>query len=465
MRRTVIGAASALTLAVTALPGFAAAATRVDGDHLQAAGLRLAVRDCVDPGKAPGKRPAFRATRNKPSVGRASVGWIPSGTGFGAGPTGFLAKPSELRTMAIRVRSTAAQSQGVGTITYQPPEDDGYWVGTTDLITDLNQDDKPDWRTIDAADRAFSWRHYTKDGVEDGTSFALDIPSFVALRGGDGEGAYLGFAFGCDGNRFDLDRLQLQADGAAKVYDFEAIRTRATLQRGTSQDRTVRVVYGAKVNLVGKVRESLGGKGVAGVVKISAKGPGDKKFRKVVKKRVGVGGAVRKTVRPSKNTVYRISFPGSTKHEPSRSTLKVLVAPNVTGSLAKRTVVQGSRLSMRGRSLPARRAAIRLQKYTGGKWRTVTRGATARNGRYAISAPASRTGRSFWRVWVAGGAGNTWGASVSRKLVTVAPPSTGGGGGGGGNGGGGNGGGGNPPPTDPPPPPPTEPPPPPPPGS
>lgn len=457
MRRTLIGAVSAVTLAVTALPGVALGATRVDGDHFQAAGLRLAVRDCVDPGATPGERPAFRVVRTKPASGRASIGWRPSGTGTGVGATAFAGRPTRLSTFSIRLRTTQAQSQGIASVRYEAPDDDGYWIGTSDLITDINPDDEPSWRTINGTELTYSWRHYTPDGTEDATSFPLDLQSFARLRGGDGEGARIGFLFGCDGNAFHVDKLRVRSGGPLKTYEFEAIRTAATLQRGTSGKGTVRIVHGEKVDLVGRVRQVLDGEGVAGRLTIAAKGPRDEKFRTVVSKSVAAGGAVRTTVRPARNTVYRVSFPGSAKHEASSSRLDVLVRPKVTGTLAQRTVQQGSRLTMRGRALPARRAPIQLQRYTGSSWRTISRATTAGNGRYAISATSSRVGRSFWRVRVSGGAGNIWGASTARKLVTVSPPPSGGGGGGGG--------GEDPPPTDPTPPPPTEPPPPPPPGS
>ncbi|NHC25434.1 hypothetical protein G6553_19935, partial [Nocardioides sp. IC4_145] len=428
MRRTVIGAVGAVTLALTALPGVAVGATRVDGDHFQAAGLRLAVRDCVDPGAAPGKQPTFRVVRNKPNSGKASIAWQPRGTGTAVGATAYAGRPTQLSRFSIRLRTTAAQSQGIASVRYEAPDDDGYWIGTSDLITDLNPDDKPNWRTIDGSALTYSWRHYTPAGVEDATSFPLDLPSFAALRGGDGKGARIGFLFGCDGNPFQVDKLVVRSGGPLKDYEFEGIRTKASLQRGSSGKKTVRVTYGEKVNLVAKVREVIDNDGVPGKITIAAKGPGDKKFRKVVSKKVGTSGALRRTVQPARNTTYRVTFPGSTKHDKSSAKLKVLVRKNVTGTLAQRSVRQGSRLTMRGRALPANRVAIQLQKYSGGKWRTISRGSTAGNGRYAISAATNRVGKSFWRVRVAGGPGNIWGASVARKLTTVAPPSGGGGG-------------------------------------
>lgn len=453
MRRTpLLGAASAVVLALTALPGVAIAATEVQGDNFQARDLRLVVQNCIDPGDERASAPGFRIARGpeKAPFGQRSVGWVPTDEGYGIGPLALVAKPSTVSAISVRTYSPNARTNPVAVVRFVEPNRAGEWRGFAPLPLDTTAG----WHSVEVPlDTQFQWRHFDADGVQDDTTSPLKLVDFINDRGGDNQGAHIGVLHGCDGDAFYVDGLSITSAAGAQTYDFEGYHTRTTLRAGGASKTTIRIVNGQKVNLAARVTEALGGAGAAGRVKIEAKGHKDKKFRVIANKQVGAGGVLKKTVRPAKRTVYRASYPGTASHEASSTKVTVLVRPFVKATLAKRTVVKGNRFVIRGRILPTRAAAIKLQKYAGGNWKTVATSRTSKDGRYAIGSKSARLGRSYWRVRVAAGQGNIWGKSAWVKLKTVAPPPPPS-----------NGGGGNPnpptpptPPTDPTPPPPDDP--------
>ena len=114
----------------------------------------------------------------------------------------------------------------------------------------------------------------------------------------------------------------------------------------------------------------------------------------VATKSVGAQGDTGVGVLPARSTAYRTTYAGSATYEPNASSaVTLLVRPYVTASFVHGTVTKGHTFTLRGRILPARHAAIKLQHYVDGQWRTVRKGTSGKDGRYAMSAVTRKVGR------------------------------------------------------------------------
>ncbi|WP_435745908.1 hypothetical protein [Nocardioides sp. SYSU DS0663] len=461
MRRTLIGAAGAVVLAVSTLPGMASAATRVDADQFQQAGLRLVTQSCTDAATVPSAGPAFAVVDSpKPPRGERAIGWTPQVEGFGTGPVAPLPRPTASATVSASVYFPDTEAAAVAVAVYRAPNDTGTWRG----VATLAPGNDTGWHTVEYTDRYYSWYHYAADGTYDQAAPSATLADFANARGGDGQGAWLGVLYGCDGNPFVLDSLTVSTARGASTYDFGGYRSRTTIRVGSKASKTVRITYGERVKLATRLQRVADDSGLRGPVKIDSRPLARKKFTKLKNIRTTTAGQHRFTARPGKSMAYRATYRGTDLVEGSRSTtLKLLVGANVSAKLAKRTVRADRTFTVTGRIFPQRARTYALQKYVGGKWRTVKKTRSRKDGRYAISMKAPRPGKSYWRIRASGGGGVIAGNSVWLKLRTepkpAPPPPPSGGGGGGGY---------TPPPPPPPtnptPPPPAEPPPPPPPG-
>lgn len=442
-----LGTAALVASSLTAAPASAAAARRVDANHFAAAGLQSVSQSCVDPGASPTTPPRFRVARGpgRAPLGSRSIGWV-AASGFGAGVMTHVASPSGMTVLSTSVFAPKGHASGQAVISYVQPGRSGVWKGRSALGADSSKG----WHAVNAATRTFQWRHFT-DGTADEDAPNATIPSFVAAHGGDGSGAWVGFAYGCDGNPFFIDALHTETAAGARTYDFEGFRTRSRLVKGTRSPKAVEIIAGATIKLTAQLRRAIGGDAIAGPIKLQNRKLTETKWG-TQNRKTGDGGNYSFKTRPFKSTAWRVKYAGTTANQANTSpVLKVLVRPYVTAHLSKSTVTKGHVFGVSGRFLPSRRARIALQKYVSGHWKTIKKGVSNGEGRYSISTKATRVGKSYWRIWVAPGGGNISGKSPWLRLRTVAPPES-------------DGGSTPPPPTyDPPPPPPDDPPPPPPP--
>ncbi|MBA8804496.1 hypothetical protein FB382_002787 [Nocardioides ginsengisegetis] len=355
--------------------------------------------------------------------------------------------PTSLKSLRVSVYSTDAGVQGQGVVTYVQPGLDGVWRGKVFVPAQASQG----WRVVNAAGLTYQWRHYT-DGVADQDAANQGIAGFITAHGGDGSGAWLGFAYGCDGNPFYLDGLQVETAKSSKTYDFEAFATSTKFENDKKTPKKITIIAGKRLPLTAELRKRFEGTGMAGQLKIQSRKLSEKKWGTVARPKVGSSGNYDFKVRPFVSSALKLSYAGTTAYEASSRLLTILVRPFVTGGFVNATVTKGHSFTLRGRILPARHAGITLQRWAGTHWVSIKKGSTGNDGRYSIGAVSTKVGRSYWRITVAPGGGNIAGKSPWQKLKTVAPPT---------------GGGGTPPPPppsdDPPPPPADDPPPPPPP--
>ncbi len=448
MRKTLVGALSAAALLLSSAPATAASTTRVDGSHFGASGVRIASQGCLDGTDATTPKLHIAKGPRKPPLGSRSVGWTPTGSGHGVGPTVHVDSPSTLAQAQIWVFSRESQASGQVLVNYSAPGDTGIWRGRSGL----GADSSTGWHAVTVTSATYQWRHFTSDGVADQDAANASVADFVNSHGGDGGGAWVGFAYGCDGNAFFVDGLSVETSDGTKTYDFEGYGTRTYLTTGGERRTSVTITYGQKVGFTAHLRSKVGNDPRPGVLRIDAKPSSAKKWSKYATRKLGKGGNERVLIHPTRGTAYRASYAGSTAWERSTShALMVRVRSKLNASIVDRTVTKGHPFVTTGRVLPGRSAKVRLQHFVHKKWTTVKSATSRKDGRFRISAPAKPVGTSYWRIEVAPGRGNLGAHTRGMKLTVKAPPSSGGGGGT------------PPPPSDPPPPPPSDPPPPPPP--
>lgn len=421
MRRTLLGAAGAIVLALSTLPAVASAATRVDGDEFERAGLRVLTQGCTDPSQSPATPPSFRIVRTPaPPLGERAIGWVPQEDGFGTGPLAPVAKPTTPATVRLSVYSPPdLEASSVAVAVYRAAGDTGTWRGTAPLATDRADG----WHNVEYANLSFGWKHYAADGTYDEAASPATLPDFAESKGGDGQGAWLGVLYGCDGDPFYVDSLSVASSAGSATYDFGGYRTRTSIATGGTAPKRVAITYGERLDLTTRLRQVADGSGFAAALKVDSKPLTQKRFRKLKMVRTGTAGNYRFTVRPGKSIAYRATYRGTRELERSRSqTLKVLVRSNVVAKLAKKTVTAGKTFTTTGRILPKRAARYSLQKYVNGKWRTVKKAKARKDGRYSITMKAPRPGKSYWRIKAAAGGGNVAGNSVWLKLKTRPKP-------------------------------------------
>jgi hypothetical protein len=427
MRKTLIGAVASAALVASSLAGAATAATRVDGNHFAASGVRIASQGCLDPGTAPTAEPAFQIAKgpSSPPLGDRSVGWTPSEPGFGVGPTTYVEQPSSLAVLAISVYASSAAPSGQAVVSYVAPGTDGVWVGASPV----SPDSVTGWRAVNAAANTFSWRHFT-DGAEDLGSWTIaTIASFVDAHGGDGDGAWVGFVFGCDGSPFYVDALQVVSAQGVRTLDFQGYRTGTSLTVGKKTRKRLDLPYGKRVDVTARL-QTRGDARPPGTMRIDSRPLSAGKWTRHATRNLGPRGKTSFTVRGRRSKAYRASYAGVAAYEASRShVLRIVVHKRVSARFADKTVTRGHPLTVTGRVLPSRAARVTLERYRKGAWRVVRRGSADSRGHYRMSAVARSLGASYWRIAVASGGGTAGGHSQVLKLRTQAPPSSGGGGG------------------------------------
>jgi hypothetical protein len=420
MRRALIGGTAAVAtltaVVATALP--AVAATRVDGTHFAQAGVQIYRSGCDNAAYEPPSQPrlAIRRGPDKAPLGTRSVGWTMDGADYGVGPVVHVDAPSRLTVLDISVKAPSGYAQGRAVVVLHPTGDTGYWRGVSSTFTETTDA----WHVIQAASHGFAWTHYTADGTLDENGGSALLPAFVAAHGGDGDGAEVGYMFGCDGSAFFVDALTVGNADGSQVWNFEGAATRTSLK--TRGFRTI--TYGEKVGLGSGVERVVGDTPAAGKLLLRSRADGQRRFRQSGAEMLDDRGRAGFTVSPAHTTTYRARYLGTNAVEASSSrTVRVKVATRVKAALLDARIVKGRAFTIAGRTLPRKaHTRIRLQRYDGKDWSTVGLGLTGADGAFRIGTRIARLGRSYWRVVVVKASGNEAGKSRWMKVKVVAPP-------------------------------------------
>jgi hypothetical protein len=430
MRNTLLGALGAATLVVGMVPAVATArSVEVDGSRFERSGLVERSQGCNDPRAVPVTAPVTlirRGPGNAPLGGHSS-GWRTSGGSFGAGATAHVDKPARLSRFRTELNAPSGLADGRAVVWYHPPGDDGHWFGSAELEPTGEELDRKGWQRVNALNRTFAWQHYDASGQPDRTGPESTVADFVADYGGNGDGAELGFLFGCDGEDFFVDRFEVGTGDSIRAYDFGGFRRRSQVFHGSRDSGRIKITLGDKLSLGGLLYEKYRDVRTEGLLHFEAKRAGAKGFRRFAQDRTTASSRAETTVKPSRTTDYRVRHPGTGTTEPATSRVLTLVVRVLVGArLVDATVTRGRSFTVSGKVRPGAARGIALQRFLDGSWRTVKKGRTARDGDYRISAIAQSAGTSYWRIKASGGGGNAGNTSKSMKL-TVRNPSGGGG--------------------------------------
>lgn len=464
MRRAIASGTAAALLTMGWPAPATSAVVIVDGDHFAGSGMSLRSQSCVDPAvpvpTAP--RADLLSTPGPAPLGKRFLGLDSAGVGFAIGPVVQVARPTSVSAFSVSVRSPNALATAIAVVEYAEPNRPGIWKG----FVRLPDDPIAGWHTATVPGTTlFQWRHYDQPGHLDAASgTATTIRDFVNDHGGDAPGASIGILYGCDGDPFFLDALQVTSADGTTSFDFEGYQTRLAINPAVTE-RSVTVTAGERVPLRAMLRSAFDGSPLTGKVQFDGRPLSGSTYQRLSTESAGRDGKLEMFVQPQRSAVYRMEFPGSGLYDASADVFTVRVRSNVTAKLRQRQIRTGQKFTITGRVAPARRAKATLEAFVLDRWRPVKKFSTSGKGLYSVSMTSREAGKTFWRVRVDDGGGNLSGSSVWLRLTTIEPPKPHHGGhhGGGHSGGGGGGhssGGGTPDPT---PPPPVQPPPPPPP--
>jgi hypothetical protein len=368
----------------------------------------------------------FKPGPGQPPLGVFSNGWTASGSGFGAVFVVPLAHPTTAKTFRATVYSPGRNNRGSAVAYLHPTGDTGFWYG----YADLGADTKRGWHKVGALDLNLTWAHYPDaTSPPDRTGYSDTLAHFsTTYAGGDGEGAEVGFLFGCNDTTYFLDSIAAGDASSTKVFDFGGVRTRTSQSvGGATPDRKV-ITYGKMLAFKGYSREKARDRAVGTTLSFQKRKLTGGDFSTYAKGKTGADGRASASSTASTSSRFRIRSAGDKTHEPSTSrVITVVVRMNVRASLADSTVVKGHPWHVRGHVGPNKRTTVLLQRIVNGKWATFKRGHSARNGDYAFTGTATSTGQRYFRVLARGGRGNADGLS-NHVLLKVVKPSGGGGG-------------------------------------
>lgn len=422
MRTPILGAVSAALLLSGSFAAPAGAApVPVDGDRFGKSGIRIVSHGCEDTRAAPITEPTLRITRGpgNPPIGDHSVGWTMPGTTYGVGPSARVTSPKSLKTYRIQVNAPDHALDARAVATYQAPNDAGVWKG----IAHVGPSTARGWTTVSAKNAVFTWNHFTGDTID--RTDPDNTLAGMAMRHGNGKGAWIGFLFGCGGETFYVDDLEVATSKENKVYDLGGYRTLSDIIWGSAIRKKITITYGQRLALTGRLREKDDLSYMNGsALRIDGKRTGTKHWAKYASVKAGDPFKVS----PARSTAYRSIFVGNQKYEHSSwKPITILVRSVVKAGFVDPTVTKGKTFTAAGRILPQRSGTVLLQRYLHQKWTTIKKGRAGSEGRYRLSLTAKATGTSYWRVVATNGGGNLGNHSNQMKLTVSSPPSSGGG--------------------------------------
>lgn len=304
-------------------------------------------------------------------------------------------------------------STGVAYAGFQSPTDYGtslVWVGRADLSAAAGG-----WQKVDVTGLTYDWTQYDFDTRQPVASTAdvtppSEVPDFVAAHGGDGPGFWT-VGFGCDGNPFKIDALQVGSPGNITTYDLEGY-TSSTSISGSS----TRVAPGDGASIHGSLRDERGAALPHGLLVLESKPYGARDFSPVEDGSATVdAGDPTVTVQPTTRTLYRWRFAGTWSVDGSVSPTFTVDVPTLVDASADRSAGAGQPLAVAGATSPAQpgvRATL-WQVTAKGRFQ-VARTLVGKDGRYRFAVPQGRAGR--YVVTVPAAHGNLGGES---SVVTV----------------------------------------------
>jgi hypothetical protein len=349
-------------------------------------------------------------------LGTSKFGWnFDGGTTFAIGPYGFDATPGAAGTHDIRLNVTTGVTHGFAIVFFFSNDDHNtgnYWVGTAPVMKSVNG-----WYTVDAESLVMDWHHWNFGlSTFDNTVTGQTRTTFVGGHGGDGDGAFEGFTFGC-GDDFYVDRLRVGPTGSVTTYDYERALTKTTASASPST-----ITAGGATTLKGVMTGTDGTPFSSATLTLEARPYGAASYSVVgggTETNNGTQVPATSVQHPTKQTSYRWHFAGSSSGTESySSSITVSVHTRISIALKSARVKKNRSLIVTGTTYPHKAGyRVTLQRKIGSTWRTWTYVRTTSAGSYRIAKKMTSTGRWQIRVIVAAGGGNLNGTSAVKRLT------------------------------------------------
>jgi hypothetical protein len=423
MRRTVIAALATLVLGIGLIsPPAAQAASNayvVKGHPVSAQpGISEATYLCYD-GAPDGA--VTRLERDGGTVGTSALGWQKTPAGAALGPRVVLAgDPTTLNTFRVDVLAPSGTTGWVHV--YFEDNGDGTEFVQNDGWAQVTLPASGSWQTLDVTNRTYTWDWWI-DGVYQGQPTDT-VQGFAGDSGAIAQATF-DVLLGCNGQPFHLDGLAVRHAAHQVSYDFEKKVTDPVCHVGHvmpgcpdtvghlkshmewSADGTtvqtgnaVTIRYGQSLWMLGHSHVHYADgtnswySGIGTLWQTPAKGDPS----------VALRGAFDPSkyaalkVAPKRNTIYTFAVDAHAPHPATTSNpLSVFVESRVKAKVLDKKLVEGQRLAVKGKILPAaKKVKVSLQRKTGDGWKTVVSSKTEKGGWFDLSTRARKVGK--WKV-------------------------------------------------------------------
>lgn len=443
MRRTAIAALATMVLgigiALVSPPAAQAASNAyvVKGHPVSAQpGIAEATYLCFD--GAPDVA-ATRLERDGGTVGSSALGWQKTPAGSALGPRVTLAgDPTTLNTFKVDVLAPSGTTGWVHV--YFEDNGDGTQRVQNDGWAQVTLPASGSWQSLDVTNRTYTWDWWI-DGVYQGQPTDT-VQGFAGDSGAIAQATF-DVVLGCNGQPFYLDGLAVRHAAHQVAYDFEKApapvvhdhghlmshmewsTNGTTVQTGSS----VTIRYGQSLWLLGHSHVHYADgtnswySGIGTLYQTPAKGESS----------VALKGAFDPTryaalkVAPKRNTIYQFAVEAHPPHPATTSDpVSVFVQSRVKAKVLDKQLVEGQRLAVKGRILPAaKRVKVSLQRKAGNRWKNVASSKTRKGGWFDLSTRARKVGKWKVRIQVDSTGTNVGTTSKAVKVVVkkyVPPP-------------------------------------------
>lgn len=441
MRRTVIAALATMVLGIGLIsPPAAQAASNayvVQGHPVSAQpGISEATYLCYD--GAPDVA-ATRLERDGGTVGASALGWQKTPAGSSLGPRVVLAgDPTTLNTFKVDVLAPSGTTGWVHV--YFEDNGDGTEFVQNDGWAQVTIPASGSWQSLDVTSWTYTWDWWI-DGVYQGQPTDT-VQGFAGDSGAIAQATF-DVLLGCNGQPFYLDGLAVRHAAHQVSYDFEKRNDDpphdhghlmshmewSTDGKSVQTGSSVTIRYGQSLWMLGHSHVHYANgtnswySGIGTLTQTPAKGDPS----------VALRGAFDPSryaalkVAPTQNTIYRFAVDAHAPHPAATSDpVSVFVESRVKAKVLDKQLVEGQRLAVKGKILPAaRKVKVSLQRRAGDGWKTVTSSKTQKGGRFDLSTRVRKVGKWKVRLQVESTGTNVGTTTKTVKLVVkkyVPPP-------------------------------------------
>jgi hypothetical protein len=381
---------------------------------------------------------ATRLERDGGTVGSSALGWQKSPAGSTIGPRVTLAgDPWQLSMFKVDVLAPSGTTGWVHV--YFEDNGDGDDLVQNDGWAEVTIPASGSWQTLNVTNWVFTWDWWI-NGVYQGQTEDT-VQDFAGASGAIAQATF-DVVLGCNGQPFYLDALAVRHSVNQVSYDLEKAvvvchpghvtpecpdqghlmahmewsTDGTTVQAGSS----VTIRYGQSLWMLGHSHVHFQDgrnewySGVGKLYQTPAKGT----------QTIALNGAFSPSqyaalrVAPKRNTIYQFAVDAHAPHPATSSApVTVWVQSKVKAKVLDKRLIQGQKLVVKGRILPAaKRVRVTLERKAGGKWKNLGSSRTKKAGWFDIATTARQPGRWKVRVTVA-----TTGANLgtTTKSATV----------------------------------------------